>query len=90
MRFYVYFDAYGQVREVLDEGQLAHQYGGDPDEFLKAMSSPSTGSGLGPVTGHVGTFSVETEEELKVYLESLGDEITEFYYCREETRPYNF
>ena len=41
-------------------------------------------------TGHVGTLKFDNENELKDYLESLGDEITGFYGCQSESRPYNF
>lgn len=89
MKYYVYFDSYGHARQVIDEKELAHKYEGDPDAFLKAASGAVTGSD-GPCNGHVGTLKCDTENELKAYLESLGDEITGFFGCQSESRPYNF
>jgi hypothetical protein len=85
MKYYVYFDSYGHARQVIDEKELAHRYDGDPDAYLRAA-----GGAQRPCGGHVGTLAFDTEDELKAYLESLGDEITGFYGCRSESRPYNF
>ena len=85
VKYFVYFDAYGHARKIITAQELAEKFNNAPDEFLSAMSRPG-----GHTSGHVGTLSFETEEDLKDYLEGLGDEITGFYGCRSENRPYNF
>lgn len=90
MQYYVYFDAYGHARQVIDEEQLANTYHNDPDEFLSAMCNTGSDAESRPATGHVGTLVFDDENELNEYLQSLGDEVTGFYGCRSESRPYNF
>ena len=90
MKYFVYFDAYGHARQIASEQELALKYHNDPQEFLRAMcGSLSTGK-ESHTTGHVGTLKFDSKEELEDYLESLGEEITGFYGCRSESRPYNF
>ncbi|UCF95067.1 MAG: hypothetical protein JSW39_13250 [Desulfobacterales bacterium] len=89
MKYYVYFDAYGHARQAISATELAAKYDNDPDLYLKAMGAqPETK--MEHTSGHVGTLRFESEEELNEYLESLGDEISGFYGCRSESRPYNF
>jgi hypothetical protein len=90
MKYYVYFDSYGHPGEVIDETRLATEYHNDPDEFLKSMCSRDSKDHGPRATGHVGTLRFDTEEELRDYLRSLGDEISGFYGCRSDSRPYNF
>jgi len=90
MRFFVYFDAYGQARQAIDENELADKYHNDPNIFLSAMCRLQTDTPVQYSAGHVGTLIFENKDELKDYLESLGDEINGFYRCRSESRPYNF
>jgi len=90
MKYYVYFDSYGHAQEVIDEKELAATYSGDTGVFLRAMGSSGKTGGSPCAGGHVGTLTFDTKEELKAYLESLGDEITGFYGCCSESRPYNF
>ncbi len=90
MKYFVYFDSYGHARQVIDERELDRRYGGDPDAYLAAVGAALNGSVSHRTGGHVGTLRFDTEEELEAYLESLGDEITGFYGCRSESRPYNF
>ena len=90
MKYFVYFDSYGHARQVIDEKELAGKFDGDPDAYLKAMVGSVNNSGSPGAGGHVGTLTFDTEDELKAYLESLGDEITGFYGCQSESRPYNF
>lgn len=90
MKYFVYFDAYGHARQIASEQELAQKYHNDPQEFLRAMcGSLSTGK-ESHTTGHVGTLKFDSKQELDDYLESLGEEITGFYGCRSESRPYNF
>jgi len=90
MKYFVYFDAYGHARQIASEQELAQKYHNNPQEFLRAMcGSLSTGK-ESHTTGHVGTLKFDSKEELEDYLESLGEEITGFYGCRSESRPYNF
>lgn len=90
MKFFVYFDAYGNARQVIDQKELAQKYRNNPDEFLQDMCRSCSGVEVNHTSGHVGTLCFDSQEELKEYLDSLGDEITGFYACRSESRPYNF
>ena len=90
MKYFVYFDAYGHARQIANEQELAQKYHNDPQEFLRAMSGSLSTKKNNHTTGHVGTLKFDSKEELKDYLESLGEEITGFYGCRSESRPYNF
>jgi hypothetical protein len=90
MKYFVYFDAYGHAKQIISENELAEKYGNAPDEFLAAMCRKLDDAPNGHTTGHVGTLSFDSPEELSEYLEDLGDEITGFYGCRSESRPYNF
>jgi hypothetical protein len=87
MIYYVYFDAYGYAGKIISEQQMTATFHDDPEEFLQSMCPSVT---PGNTSGHVGTLNFDTEEELKNYLEGLGDIITGFYGCRSESRPYNF
>ena len=90
MIFYVYFDGYGHLKKVVDKNELALKYGGDTDAFLNAMCERPPDAGMEHVTGHVSTLCVNSQKELDEYLASLGDEITGFYGCDSDSRPYNF
>jgi hypothetical protein len=89
MKYYVYFDAYGHARQAISENELAENYRGDPDRFLKAMCRLGPHAAKGRIAGHVGTLSFHSEAELRNYLEALGDEITGFW-ADSDSRPYNF
>ncbi len=90
MKYYVYFDAYGHARKAVTEKELAEDYGNDPDRFLRAVCGRGTHTDKGHISGHVGTLSFQSDEELNDYLESLGDEISGFYRADSDSRPYNF
>ena len=90
MKYYVYFDAYGHARMIINAQELAQKFDNDPAKFLGAMCQGRPGTPGGCTTGHVGTLSFDSKKELQDYLEGLGDEITGFYGCRSESRPYNF
>lgn len=90
MKYYVYFDAYGHAGQIANEQELAQKYHNDPQEFLQAVCGSLSNEKENHTTGHVGTLRFDSEEELKNYLESLGEEIIGFYGCRSESRPYNF
>ena len=65
------------------------KYNNNPEEFQRAIYSGNNSENEN-VTGSVSTLSFESEKELNEYIESLGDEITGFYGCEAESRPYNF
>ena len=90
MKYYVYFDAYGHARQAITEKELALSYQNDPDKFLYAMCRLLSDASSKHTSGHVGTLCFDNENELNDYLESLGDEISGFYGCRSDSRPYNF
>lgn len=90
MTYYVYFDAYGHARRIITETELAQKFNNEPHHFLRMMCQGDPAASDEHTSGHVGTLSFDTEKELKDYLAGLGDEITGFYGCRSESRPYNF
>ena len=90
MKYYVYFDAYGHARQAVNETELAENYQNDPQCFLKSMSRQGLDADKGHISGHVGTLSFGSDEELNDFLESLGDEISGFYRADSDSRPYNF
>ena len=69
---------------------MNEKYNNDPDEFLRAMCSWGPDAKIERTTSHVNTLRFGSENEVNDYLESLGDEITGFYECQSESRPYNF
>jgi len=89
MIYYVYFDGYGHPKKAITKEELTEQYQDDPHEFLKAMGNPER-QGPQHATGHVGILRFNTHAELEEFLNSLGDEITGFYGCLSDSRPYNF
>ncbi len=90
MKYYVYFDAYGHARQAVSEKELEENYANDPNRFLKAMCRAGSKTAKIHISGHVGTLSFNSDEELNDYLESLGDEISGFYRADSDSRPYNF
>ncbi len=90
MKYYVYFDAYGNALKVIDEAALKKEYEGDTGKFLEAMSGDSCNAETERATGHVGTLNFKDQEELTEFLDSLGDEVTGFYNCGYDSRLYNF
>jgi hypothetical protein len=90
MKYYVYYDAYGHARKVVNEKELAENYRNEPDRFLKAMCGLEPDTDGGHISGHVGTLNFLNDEELNDYLDSLGDEISGFYKADSDSRPYNF
>jgi len=90
MKYYAYFDGYGHLKKAISEKELSEKYNNDPEEFLRSMCDQGPDAGTERTTGHVSTLRFSDEKELNDYLESLGDEITGFYGCESESRPYNF
>ena len=90
MKYYVYFDAYGNACQAISAKELAESYRDDPDIFLKAMCRRGSEGDGEHVSGHVGTLSFDSPMELQDYLESLGDEISGFFKADADSRPYNF
>lgn len=90
MKYYIYFDGYGISGKVINEVELAEKYNNNPAEFQRIMSNDCNIKDNKKLTGSVSVLNFESEKELIEYLESLGDEITGFYGCEAESRPYNF
>ncbi len=90
MKYYAYFDAYAQPKQIISAQDLADKFNDDPQNFLVAMCREQPDAQHSHTTGHVGTLNFESEKELQEFLENLGDEITGFYGCRSASRPYNF
>lgn len=90
MKYYVYFDGYGQPRQAVSERELAERYHNNTREFLYAVCHSGSNRAEPPGTGHVGILTLRDENELNEFLGSLGDEVTGFYRCESDSRPYNF
>jgi hypothetical protein len=90
MRFYVYYDSYGNPRKAITHEELKAEYNNDPDEFLRKTRDSAPDAGMPHATAHVGTLSFESEKELQDFLDSLGEEIEGFYTGASDSRPYNF
>ena len=90
MQYFVYYDGYGHVRQVISADDLDERFAGDPERFLASCLEPRSGAAAPGPSGHVGTLVFDTAEELQEFLERLGDEVEGFFCCRSESRPYNF
>lgn len=84
MKFFVYFDAYGNMQCITSAEELAEQFGNNPDELLRFMNDQIHSA------GQVGVFSYETEAELREFLKTQSDVVSEFYESTSECRSYNF
>jgi outer membrane receptor for Fe3+-dicitrate len=61
VKFFVYFDAYGNARQVIDQKKLAQKYNNNPDEFLQDMCRTCPGVEVNHTSGHVGTLRCRSE-----------------------------
>ena len=89
MKYYIYFDGYEHLKEVISEKDLKDKYNNDPDQFLKYMLEQG-GIDAGHTVGHITMLEFNNERELKDYIKTLTDEVTGFYDCESDSRPYNF
>jgi len=90
MKYYVYFDSYRRPSRAISEQDLGREHKNSPDAFLKAMCGLDPDAPIERAAGHVGVMRFDNEQDLQVFMEATGDEITGFYECREDCRPYNF
>ena len=90
MKYYVFFDSYGDVKAVSDEKDLTEKYQNDPALFFKATCEKLPDSDRQRSTGHVGILNFDRESEFRDYLVSLTDEVEGFFECKAGSRPYNF
>jgi hypothetical protein len=90
MKYYVYFDSYRRPSKAISEQDLEREYKNSADAFLKAMCSLEPDAPIERTVGHVGVLRFDDEHDLQAYMEATGEEITGFYECREDCRPYNF
>jgi hypothetical protein len=90
VRYFVYFDAYGQARNWVSEPELAQGFGNDPEVFRRTAAQGDRAGEMGTASGTVGVLNFESEKELLEYLQSLGEEIEGFFNCASDSRPYNF
>jgi hypothetical protein len=90
VKYYIYFDGYGNPRRAISDDELTEKFSGDPDEFLSATCGQGPERKIEGSSGHVSVREFDNEKELHEFLESLGDEVEGFYVCRSESRPYNF
>ncbi|NTV33338.1 MAG: hypothetical protein HGA50_08615 [Deltaproteobacteria bacterium] len=82
MKYYVYYDGYGNVKKAVGEDDLAVRYGNNPDSLLKEMLGAGEGDLGGK--GYVSVVNFESEQERDEYLESLGEKISSFGGCRSQ------
>jgi hypothetical protein len=90
MLYYVYYNAYGHAQRAVSAEELAQQFSGSTDLFFKHMCSNGLNQEFEAATGHVGTLRFADNAELQEFLDSLGSEISNFYDCVDNSRPYNF
>ena len=90
MKYYVFFDSYGDVKAVSNEKELVEKYQGTPDVFFQTTCESLSDSDRQRSTGHVGTLTFDRESEFRDYLVSLTDEVEGFFECEAGSRPYNF
>jgi hypothetical protein len=85
MRYYVYYDGYGNAKKAIGEEDLARRYGNNPDSFLKEMRWSRAGEeGELGGKGHVSLVNFETEQERDEYLKTLGEKISSYGGCRSQ------
>ncbi len=84
MKYYVYYDGYGNAKKAIGEEDLVALYGNDPDSFLKEMLGSRAGEGALGGKGHVSVVYFETEQERDEYLETFVDKISSYGGCRSQ------
>ncbi|RPI73610.1 MAG: hypothetical protein EHM45_20580 [Desulfobacteraceae bacterium] len=84
MKFFVYFDAYGNMQRIASAKELEEQFDNSTDALLRFMNDQAHSA------GQIGVFSYETEEELREFLKTQADVVSEFYESTSECRSYNF
>jgi hypothetical protein len=90
IRYYVYFDAYGHPRGAVSAQELRERFENDPEAFRRSASRIPQDASAHFSVGHVGVLTFGDAQELKCFLDSMGDEIAGFYDGLGESRPYNF
>jgi hypothetical protein len=84
MKYYVYYDGYGNAKKAIGEEDLAVRYGNNPDSFLKEMLGGEAGEGDLGGKGYVSVVNFESEQERDEYLETLGEKISSYGGCRSQ------
>ena len=84
VKYYVYYDGYGNAKKAIGEEDLAALHGNDPDSFLKEMLGSRAGEGALGGKGHVSVVNFGSEQERDEYLESLAEKISSFGGCRSQ------
>jgi hypothetical protein len=84
MKYYVYYDGYGNAKKAIGEEDLAVRYGNNPDSFLKEMLGGEAGEGDLGGKGFVSVVNFESEQERDEYLETLGEKISSYGGCRSQ------
>ena len=84
MKYFVYYDGYGNAKKAIGEKDLAVRYGNNPDSFLKEMLGREAGEGDLGGKGYVSVVNFDTEQERDEYLENLGEQISSYGGCRSQ------
>jgi hypothetical protein len=84
MKYYVYYDGYGNAKKAIGEEDLAGKYGSNPDSFLKDMLGSGAGEGDLGGKGYVSLINFESEQERDEYLDSLSEKISSYGGCRSQ------
>jgi hypothetical protein len=71
MKYYVYYDGYGNAKIAIGEEDLLTLYGNSPDSFLKAMLGREAAEGDLGGKGYISVVNFGSEQERDEYLESL-------------------
>jgi hypothetical protein len=89
MKYYLYFDGYGNLIKAIPEDELNRRYAGNPDLFREEMARRLSERSRFQ-TGHMVTYTFNDHKDFQDFIDSLGDEVEGFYCCRSDSRPYNF
>ena len=84
MKYYVYYDGYGNAKKSVGEAELADSYGNNPNTFLKTMLRTEGSEGDLGGKGYVSVVNFESDQERDEYLETIGEKISSFGGCRSQ------
>ena len=84
MKYFVYYDGYGNAKKAVGEAELAESYGSNSGAFLKAMLGSQGAQREVGGRGYVSVVNFDTEQERDEYLENLGEQISSYGGCRSQ------
>ena len=84
MKYYVYYDGYGNAKKAIREEDLAAGYGNNPDSFLKELLGSEAGERDVGGKGYVSVVNFDSEQERDEYFETIGEKISSYGGCRSQ------